>query len=233
MACVTCTAVQPVAAARLGRAVAQRAAAGAQRAAAGAQRAIARSLGRAAAPARRQGGRRPLHVVGVRVENEDVELGTKAPDFEVRCKPLSMFKGVCGRLAGSRLATQPALRLPTITATPAVLQAGRVTIKPPSCQMRVTKPCLDLKRRRTFHRLALQLLEPLTGQTVRLSSYAAGAPATLVMFICNHCPFVVHLKPAITELVKEYQAKGVKVVAISSNSTETHPQVSAAGWRLP
>lgn len=40
-------------------------------------------------------------------------------------------------------------------------------------------------------------------------------------------PFVVHLKPSIAELAKEYQAKGVKVLAISSNSVETHPQV---GW---
>ncbi|EFN56396.1 hypothetical protein CHLNCDRAFT_22310 [Chlorella variabilis] len=68
------------------------------------------------------------------------------------------------------------------------------------------------------------LLEPLTGVTVKLSAYAAGAPATLIMFICNHCPFVVHLKPAITQLAREYQGKGVKVLAISSNSVETHPQ---------
>ena len=38
---------------------------------------------------------------------------------------------------------------------------------------------------------------------------------------------MVHLKPALTELAKEYQARGVKVVAISSNSSETHPQVSS------
>jgi alkyl hydroperoxide reductase subunit AhpC len=36
---------------------------------------------------------------------------------------------------------------------------------------------------------------------------------------------VVHLKPAIAELAKEYQAKGVKVLAVSSNSVQTHPQV--------
>jgi hypothetical protein len=41
---------------------------------------------------------------------------------------------------------------------------------------------------------------------------------------CPRSPFVVHLKPSITELVKEYQARGVRVVAISSNSVETHPQ---------
>lgn len=38
-------------------------------------------------------------------------------------------------------------------------------------------------------------------------------------------PFVVHLKPAMAELAKEYQSKGVRVLAISSNSAETHPQV--------
>lgn len=38
-------------------------------------------------------------------------------------------------------------------------------------------------------------------------------------------PFVVHLKPAMVQLAKDYQAKGVKVVAISSNSAETHPKV--------
>lgn len=46
-------------------------------------------------------------------------------------------------------------------------------------------------------------------------------PATLLP-ACS--PFVVHLKPSIAELAKEYQARGVKVLAISSNSVETHPQ---------
>jgi hypothetical protein len=40
---------------------------------------------------------------------------------------------------------------------------------------------------------ALQLPEPLTGKTVKLSDFA-GKQALLVMFICNHCPYVVHLK---------------------------------------
>ncbi|KAF8060293.1 hypothetical protein HT031_004828 [Scenedesmus sp. PABB004] len=69
-----------------------------------------------------------------------------------------------------------------------------------------------------------ELPDPLSGGTVSLSGAAAGAKATLVMFICNHCPFVVMLKPAIAALAKEYQARGVAVVAISSNSTATHPQ---------
>ena len=40
----------------------------------------------------------------------------------------------------------------------------------------------------------------------------------------RHSPFVIHLKPAITQLAREYQARGVKVLAISSNSVQTHPQ---------
>ena len=62
-----------------------------------------------------------------------------------------------------------------------------------------------------------ELLEPLTGKTVRLSDHAAGAKATLIMVLSNHCPFVIHLKPAIAELAKEYGAKGVSVIALSAN----------------
>ncbi|KAF6251437.1 alkyl hydroperoxide reductase/ thiol specific antioxidant/ Mal allergen [Scenedesmus sp. NREL 46B-D3] len=69
-----------------------------------------------------------------------------------------------------------------------------------------------------------ELPEPLTGEVVSLAAASAGAKAVLVMFICNHCPFVVMLKGAIAALAKEYQAKGLAVVAISSNSSQTHPQ---------
>jgi hypothetical protein len=44
------------------------------------------------------------------------------------------------------------------------------------------------------------------------------------MFICNHCPYVVHLKEDIVKLSNNYMPKGLAVVAISSNSKETHPQ---------
>lgn len=113
--------------------------------------------------------------------------------------------------------------------------AAAAASRPCACSA-ASAPCLPLQSTRGCMSCAQplslclpQLLEPLTGKTVQLSSYAAGAPATLVMFICNHCPFVVHLKPALTELAKEYQEKGVKVLAISSNSVETHPQASTCG----
>jgi peroxiredoxin len=49
------------------------------------------------------------------------------------------------------------------------------------------------------------------------------APALLVAFICNHCPYVKHIRRGFAELAKEYQAKGVGVVAINSNDAENYP----------
>jgi hypothetical protein len=43
------------------------------------------------------------------------------------------------------------------------------------------------------------------------------------MFICNHCPFVIHLKTALAEFGRDCSAKGVRVVAISSNDIVSHP----------
>jgi peroxiredoxin len=48
--------------------------------------------------------------------------------------------------------------------------------------------------------------------------------ATLIMFICNHCPYVVHVQDELVRLAKDYQARGVSVIAISSNDVENYPQ---------
>lgn len=53
----------------------------------------------------------------------------------------------------------------------------------------------------------------------------AGKPA-LVAFICNHCPYVKHVAPAFAKLAKEYQAKGVGIVAINSNDFTSYPDDS-------
>lgn len=53
---------------------------------------------------------------------------------------------------------------------------------------------------------------------------AAGADGLLVMFICNHCPFVKHLRAHFAELTSEYIDRGVGVVAINSNDVERYPQ---------
>jgi peroxiredoxin len=50
-----------------------------------------------------------------------------------------------------------------------------------------------------------------------------GAPALLVMFICNHCPYVKHVRHELAKLGTDYQAKGVAVVAINSNDADAYP----------
>eukprot|EP00249_Psilotum_nudum_P002740 c15867_g1_i1 orf=87-887(+) len=68
-----------------------------------------------------------------------------------------------------------------------------------------------------------ELPEPLTGKVWKLDDFESF-PALLVMFICNHCPFVAHLKIDLVKLANEYLQNGVGFVAISSNSVKTHPQ---------
>ena len=58
--------------------------------------------------------------------------------------------------------------------------------------------------------------------TVQLSDFS-GKPL-LVIFMCNHCPFVVHLREALAAFGDEYQAKGLSVVGISSNDVDGYPQ---------
>jgi peroxiredoxin len=65
------------------------------------------------------------------------------------------------------------------------------------------------------------------GRIVSLADFAT-APAVLVAFICNHCPFVKHVRASFARLSTEYQAKGVAVVGISSNDVTTHPDDSPA-----
>uniref|UniRef100_A0A453GMB1 Thioredoxin domain-containing protein n=2 Tax=Aegilops tauschii subsp. strangulata TaxID=200361 RepID=A0A453GMB1_AEGTS len=68
-----------------------------------------------------------------------------------------------------------------------------------------------------------ELPEPLTGKIWTLDDFEAS-PALLVMFICNHCPFVKHLKKDIAKLTSFYIEKGLASIAISSNSIVTYPK---------
>ncbi|MEL6389944.1 MAG: thioredoxin family protein [Bacteroidota bacterium] len=52
----------------------------------------------------------------------------------------------------------------------------------------------------------------------------ASQTATVIMFICNHCPFVIHVNPELVRVAQDYRAKGVSFVAISSNDVTTHPE---------
>tara|TARA_R110000796_G_scaffold35017_1_gene89968 strand:- start:55110 stop:55667 length:558 start_codon:yes stop_codon:yes gene_type:complete len=51
-----------------------------------------------------------------------------------------------------------------------------------------------------------------------------GKNGTLIMFICNHCPYVIHVNPMITEIASTYQKKGIGFTAISSNDVVNYPQ---------
>lgn len=66
-----------------------------------------------------------------------------------------------------------------------------------------------------------RLWEP--GGSMHTPADFQDAPALLVMFICNHCPYVKHVRHELAKLGKEYQAKGVAVVAINSNDADAYP----------
>jgi peroxiredoxin len=51
----------------------------------------------------------------------------------------------------------------------------------------------------------------------------AGSKALVVAFICNHCPYVKHMIAALAQFAREYQSRGLAVVAISSNDVNSHP----------
>ena len=65
------------------------------------------------------------------------------------------------------------------------------------------------------------------GKLVSLDDFA-GAPAYLVAFICNHCPYVKHIRRTFASLAREYEAKGVAVVGISANDAVAYPDDSPA-----
>jgi peroxiredoxin len=69
---------------------------------------------------------------------------------------------------------------------------------------------------------AFSLPDTVSGATVSLDDFAA-APGLLVMFLCNHCPFVVHVREQLAAFGREYQGKGLAIVAISANDVTSHP----------
>lgn len=68
-----------------------------------------------------------------------------------------------------------------------------------------------------------ELLDAVSGKKVSL---AQGRKATLVMFICNHCPYVKHLFDGLVKLGQDYQGDDTKIYAISSNDVVNYPQDS-------
>lgn len=84
-------------------------------------------------------------------------------------------------------------------------------------------------------------LPDTNGKTVSLAGFK-GAPALLVLFICNHCPYVKHVRGELANLGRDYQAKGVGIVAINSNDAKNYPddnpekmrqETKSAGYTFP
>lgn len=71
---------------------------------------------------------------------------------------------------------------------------------------------------------AFALPDVVTSATVTLDDVSRGATATLVMFLCRHCPYVKHVVPEIGRIAREYASRGLSIVAISSNDATTHPE---------
>ena len=80
-----------------------------------------------------------------------------------------------------------------------------------------------------------------SGKTFSLSDFK-NAPALLVAFICNHCPYVKHIRGGLAQLARDYQPRGVAVVGINSNDVANYPadsparmaeEAKAAGYLFP
>ena len=78
---------------------------------------------------------------------------------------------------------------------------------------------------------AFRLPEVRSGKTISLDTFA-GKPALLVMFICRHCPYVVHVKQELAKLGKDYAGKRVGIVAISANDAQRYPDDSPQQLRV-
>lgn len=84
-------------------------------------------------------------------------------------------------------------------------------------------------------------LPDTNGKIVSLADFKDKA-ALVVIFMCNHCPYVVHIRPGLAQLARDYATKSVGIVGISSNDAQKYPQdgpakmkeeVAAAGYTFP
>ena len=69
------------------------------------------------------------------------------------------------------------------------------------------------------------LPDVVSGQHKSIKDFRSEV-ATVVMFICNHCPYVKHIQPEMVSLANDYMARGVSFVAINSNDVENYPDDS-------
>jgi len=103
-------------------------------------------------------------------------------------------------------------------------------VKTPSTMLPLGTPAPDFS-----------LVEPATGATVSRGDFA-DAPAFLVVFLSNHCPFVKHVADELAAFGREYQARGLAMVGINANDVANYPddspekmraEVSLRGYTFP
>ncbi len=88
---------------------------------------------------------------------------------------------------------------------------------------------------------SFSLPDTVSGQVLSLDDLQSDV-ATVIMFLCNHCPYVLHVNAAIVALAHDYQPKGVSFIGISSNDAINYPQddpekmkilATTAGYTFP
>jgi len=130
-------------------------------------------------------------------------------NFKVYPSPASVWLTVEGAEGASALL----LPVPRFTIHPSTFYPSQKLAYTESNMLPLGTPAPDF-----------ELPEPATGATVRLQSVAANHRATVVMFLCNHCPYVLYVNPEMVRLVSDYKPRGVAFVGISSNDAVTHPE---------
>ena len=70
---------------------------------------------------------------------------------------------------------------------------------------------------------AFTLPDTVSGKALSLDA-VKGSKGTVVLFICNHCPYVKHINAELVRVARDYQARGIALVAISSNDVANYPE---------
>ncbi len=68
-----------------------------------------------------------------------------------------------------------------------------------------------------------ELMDTVSGKTMSLEQLK-GDRGTVIFFICNHCPFVIHVNKELVNIANKYSLKGLSFIAISSNDIDNYPQ---------
>ncbi|MCF6361209.1 MAG: thioredoxin family protein [Cyclobacteriaceae bacterium] len=79
---------------------------------------------------------------------------------------------------------------------------------------------LELKTRA----IEFELPDVISGNVIGLTNLSIGKKGLLVMFICNHCPYVKHVQSELLKISEDYMSRDIALVAISSNDAENYPE---------